>query len=109
MTALSYLLMLVAAAVAWVCLRRANELCAIRVRDGQSHLVRGRAPVRFLSDASEIVRRARVPSAMLRVVVESGVPRLLAPRDLQADVAQQLRNAVGQHQVVHFRSGRKAG
>jgi Protein of unknown function (DUF3634) len=95
-------------ALSWAVLRRANELCAIRVRDGASHLARGRAPARFLADVEEIVKRANISSSTLRVVVESGVPRLLVPSDLSADVVQQLRNAVGQHQVLHFRSGRRA-
>jgi hypothetical protein len=103
------LLALAAVVVAiWLFLRRANELCAIRVTSGTSELVRGRAPARFLSDVGDIVERARLDRATVRVVSESGSPRLVANDDLPDAVAQQLRNAAGQHTVAQFRTGKRA-
>ena len=87
---------------------RANELCKITVIDGAAHLVRGRAPARFLNDVAEIAARGPIARGSIRVVRESGFPRLVASPDISADVVQQLRNALGQHQVVHFRTGRQA-
>lgn len=107
----SIVLALVVGALALVLLAlgRANELCKIAVRDGRSLLVRGRAPARFLDDVAAIVARVPVDRGVIRVVTESRFPRLIASADIPGDVAQQLRNALGQHQVVHFRSGRRSG
>src|SRR5882724_1334916 len=88
-------------------LRRANELCAVELSNEGARLLRGRAPATMLSDAAEVARRAQGGVARVRVVIESGVPRLLAPATLPEAVVQQLRNVVGQYQVVHFRTGRR--
>lgn len=93
-----------------VLLRRANELCAIRLTDAGTRFIRGRAPARFLSDAEDIVHRARLAGAQLnfrviRVVSEGGSPRVAVSGAPEA-VAQQLRNAAGQHTVAQFRSGK---
>ena len=95
------------ALVIWLA-ARANELCKITVIDGAPHLVRGRVPARFFDDVAEIAARPPIVRGSIRVVTESGSPRLVASSDIPADVAQQLRNALGQHQVVHFRTGRRA-
>jgi hypothetical protein len=102
------LLLLVVAALAWLLLRRANELCAIRVSEGKARLLRGRAPARFLSDVHDIVRRARLAGGTIRVVIEAGVPRLVAGSEIGEVALQQLRNAAGQHTLVEFRTGRRA-
>jgi len=91
----------------WFLLGRANELCAIRVRSGQARLVRGRAPARFLSDVSEILRHSRVPDTMIRVVSERGTPCLQVSADVSDGVAQRLRNVTGEHRIVHFRTGKR--
>lgn len=97
-------------ALAFAALSRVNELCAIRVRLGEVRLVRGRVPVRFLEDAQDIARRARLDEVTIRVVSEGGKPRLVIARGVVgADVEQRLRNALGQHQIVHFRTGRRPG
>jgi hypothetical protein len=98
-----------ALALVLLALSRANELCKIAFGEGRARLVRGRAPARFLDDVAEIVARGPVDRGSIRVVTESGFPRLIASPDIPGDVAQQLRNALGQHQVVHFRTGRRAG
>jgi hypothetical protein len=97
------------AALAWLLFRRATELCAVRVTHGTSELVRGRAPARFLSDVADIVERARVEGATVRVVMEAASPRLVVEgRNVPEAVTQQLRNAAGQHTLAQFRSGRTA-
>lgn len=96
-------------ALAFAALSRANELCAIRLRLGEAQLVRGRVPARFLEDVMDIAHRARLDGVIVRVVSEGGQPRLVVARGVvDADVAQRLRNALGQHQVVHFRTGRRS-
>ncbi len=97
-------------ALAFAALSRINELCAIRVRLGEARLARGRAPSRFLEDVRDIAHRAELDDVTVRVVSEGGKPRLVIARGVVgADVAQRLRNALGQHQVVHFRTGRRSG
>jgi hypothetical protein len=103
----STLALAIAVALAWILLGRANELCAIRVEAGRATLVRGRAPARFLSDVDEIVRRTSLGPVTFRVVVEGGVPRLVPPAGAPEITVQQLRNALGQHRVLHFRTGRR--
>lgn len=104
-------LLVVASVVAllWFALRRANELCAVALTPGGARLLRGRAPARLLADVEDIRSRAGLSSGVLRVVVEAGAPRLLLPPGVSDGVAQQLRNAVGQHRVLHFRTGRRTG
>ena len=101
-----YLLLIAVALAGWLFLARANELCVIRVSAGGASLVRGRAPARFLSDVRDIARRAAVEDATIRVVVQGGAPRVVAS-GVSETVLQQLRNAAGQHQVLHFRAGRR--
>lgn len=96
---------LVALAGVWMMLRRANELCTLRVESGKCRVVRGRAPPRLIGDVEEIAHRARVREATVRVVVESGEPRAIMDASVAEAVQQQIRNVVGQHRVVHFRTG----
>jgi hypothetical protein len=92
----------------WLVTRRANELCVIRVRNGEAVLVRGRAPARLLHDIGDIARRAALPCATIRVVSESASPRVYVAGAAPEAVVQQVRNVVGEHQVLHFRTGRRA-
>jgi len=55
------------------------------------------------------VKRARLDHATFRVVIESGLPRLIASEGVPGGVVQQIRNCVGQYQVAQFRKGRGAG
>jgi hypothetical protein len=93
--------------LAWILSTRANELCVIALSLEGARLVRGRAPGALLADAADISRRARVEGARIRVVVESQSPRLVAPAALSDEVAQQLRNVVGQYTVGQFRLGQR--
>jgi hypothetical protein len=104
----SLLALTVTVALVWLALGRANELCAIRVEQGRARLSRGKAPPRFLSDVNEIARRASLGPVTLRVVTEGGEPRLVTPVGVPDSTVQQLRNALGQHRVLHFRTGRGA-
>src|SRR4249920_3269740 len=85
----------------WFFLRRANELAVIEVRHGEARLRRGRAPGRLLFDVEEIVRRSGLERATIRVVSESGSPRVEVSGSVNAGVVQQIRNVVGEHQVLH--------
>ena len=91
----------------WLLLRRANQLCVLAVEGGRCELESGRAPAALVDQIDDIAQRARLEHATFRVVVESGLPRLLAADDVPDSVVQQVRNCVGQYQVAQFRSGRK--
>ncbi len=95
--------MIALALVAWFALRRANQLCVFVVENGQCRLASGRAPPALFGQVDDIVKRARIDHATLRVVVESGLPRLLADARVPDGVVQQIRNCVGQYQVAQFR------
>jgi hypothetical protein len=90
----------------WLAMRRANELCTFELSEDGAELVRGRAPAELIAEVADVARRAAVPDAVVRVVTEGGAPRLIAPAHLGDAVVQQLRNVVGRHRVVHFRTGR---
>lgn len=98
---------IVIAVVAWFSFRRANQLCAFVVENGQCRLASGRAPPALFGQVDDIVRRSRVERATFRIVVESGLPRLLADDHVPDGVVQQIRNCVGQYQVAQFRRGRR--
>lgn len=98
---------LAALLLTWLLARRANELCALRVEGGACHVVRGRAPGRFVDEVDDIARRAGVSTATLRIVVESGSPRALPDSGLPEVLQQQVRNALGQYRVVQFRAGNR--
>jgi len=83
---------------------RYAELFSIRVESGRTRLVRGRIPPRLLSDIEDVLHRARVSSATIRVVTERGEPKLVAP-DLSDGTRQQLRNVIGTYRVAQIRAG----
>ena len=91
----------------WLSLRRATERFAVDVLDGKVRLARGRCPQRLLHDLEDVVRRAHVARATIRVAVEGGKPRVLPATGLGSDVAQQLRNVVGAWSVAQIRAGKK--
>lgn len=84
---------------------RSNELFRIAVRDGQLRLERGRLPPALFDEVSEILRRERVQHAVVRVVLETGRPRLFLDAEASA-VAQPLRNVLGRFSLAELRSGR---
>jgi hypothetical protein len=96
------------AVVAWAVFRRANQLCAFVVENGECRLASGRAPPALFGQVDDIVKRSRIERATFRIVVESGLPRLLADDHVPDGVVQQIRNCVGQYQVAQFRQGRGA-
>jgi len=108
MDSIGLVFVVVLAVVAWFVLRRANELCVFVVENGKCTLASGRAPPALFGQVDDIVTRSRVDHATLRIVVESGLPRLIADSRVPDAVIQQVRNCVGQYQVAHFRRGRRA-
>ncbi len=86
--------LLAIAAVLGVALTRANELFVVSVRNGRAIYVRGRIPRGLLADINDVVSRAQVAHATIRVVFSQGRIRVLA-RGLDERVLQRLRNTVG--------------
>ena len=84
--------------------RRHAELFLIRVEGGQTRFIRGRIPPRLLSEINEVVKRAKIESTQIRVVVEGGEPHVVAP-ELTEGIRQQLRNVVGTYKLPQIRAG----
>ncbi len=87
-------------------LRRANELFALSAREGTLTVTRGRLPPALLSDLEDIAARERLDKAEVRVVSESGVPRLLSSGAGPA-FEQAARNVLGRFSVAQIRAGRR--
>lgn len=83
-------------AVVLIWIGRANEVAMVSVRDGRVLLVRGRLPPSLLNGIADVVRRARIERATIRIVKERGGARLLS-RGLDDGLEQRLRNTLGTH------------
>ncbi|MEO8903257.1 MAG: DUF3634 family protein [Polyangiaceae bacterium] len=87
-------------------LRRANELFALSACEGRLTVVRGRLPPALFSDLQDIAARERLGAVEIRVVSESGVPRLLSSGGPPA-FEQAARNVLGRFSVAQLRAGRR--
>ena len=87
-------------------LRRANELFALSAREGKLTVTRGRLPPALFSDLEDVVLRERIDNVEIRVVSESGVPRLLTS-GAQPAFEQAARNVLGRFNVSQIRTGRR--
>lgn len=99
--------LVVFATLAWLVVRRANQLCELRVEGGRCRLAAGRAPPALVDEVDDIVKRAGVETATFRIVVESGEPRLLSNPAVSDAVIQRIRNCVGQYRIGRFRTGKR--
>lgn len=91
--------------VAALVLRRANELFALGMREGKLRVLRGRIPPALFGDLAEIIEREPLHGE-LRVVSESGSPRLLLRGASQPSLEQAARNLLARYQVPQIRAGR---
>lgn len=89
-------------------LRRATELFALRVSEGQVRHVRGKVPKRVYDELAEVLTRAGVESVELRVVHEQGHPALRTKGALSDSVLQQLRNVLGRYPLAQLRAGARS-
>jgi hypothetical protein len=88
-----------------IALRRANELFALSARAGKLELVRGRLSPALFAEFADIVLRERLDGE-IRVLSESGVPRLVLHGARHAALEQALRNVLGRYPVSQIRAGR---
>lgn len=95
----------VAIVVVLFVLRGAPELARLEVRDGKPHFVKGRVPPRLLEDFSDVLRRPVLQRATIRIVLDGGVPRVIAT-GITDEQLQQLRNVTGAYTAAQFRTGR---
>jgi hypothetical protein len=87
-------------------LRRANELFALTARAGKLELLRGRLSPALFAEFADIAEREQLDQVEIRVLSESGAPRLRlvgAPHPL---LEQALRNVLGRYPVSQIRAGR---
>ena len=87
-------------------LRRANELCALRANAGKLTLLRGRLSPALLAEFADIAQRERLDNAEIRVLSESGLPRLVLLGTANPASEQALRNVLGRYPVSQIRAGR---
>jgi hypothetical protein len=87
-------------------LRRANELFALSARAGKLELLRGRLSPALLSEFADIAARERLDNAEIRVLSESGLPRLVLRGPPNPGLEQALRNVLGRYHVAQIRAGR---
>jgi uncharacterized protein DUF3634 len=87
-------------------LRNANELFALRARAGKLELLRGRLSPALFSEFAEIAEREQLDGAEIRVLSESGVPRLMLRGAPKPGSEQALRNVLGRYPVSQIRAGR---
>jgi hypothetical protein len=87
-------------------LRRANELFALGARAGKLELLRGRLSPALFSELADIADRERLDGTEIRVLSESGAPRLVL-RGAPSPIAEQaMRNVLGRYPVAQIRAGR---
>jgi hypothetical protein len=89
-------------------LMRANELFALRARDGVVTVLRGRIPPRLLSDIRDIMKRPPLVPAKIRIVVEDSAPRVYVEGELSDAQKQRLRNVVSTWPVAKIRNAPRA-
>ena len=87
-------------------LRRANELFALSARAGKLELIRGRLSPALFSEFADIATRDRLDGVEIRVLSESGSPRLLLRGEPNPAAEQALRNVLGRYPVSQIRTGR---
>lgn len=105
-TTLSLVLFLLAGAALILALGRHAELARLRVRNGHTHFVRGRLPPGLLGDLRDLLADFPERDAEIRIVLDHGRPRVVAPRLGEARV-QQIRNLVGRYTTMQFRTGKR--
>ncbi len=89
-----YLLLGLVLGLCFRALMRANEVFVISVRDGRTLVMRGGLPLSLRHEIDDVVARARVSRATLRVVRSGGAARLIA-EGVDPNVVQRLRNVLG--------------
>jgi len=87
-------------------LRRERELFALSTEHGKLTVLRGRLPQALFSALSEIVAREHLDRVELRVISESGAPRLRVRGTAGAGLEQAARNVLGKYNVAQIRHGR---
>lgn len=87
-------------------LRRATELFALNARSGKLELLRGRLSPLLFSEFADIAARERLDGTEIRVLSESGSPRLLLRGTPNPSAEQALRNVLGRYPVAQIRAGR---
>jgi len=87
-------------------LRRANELFALSARAGKLALVRGRLSPALFAEFADIAARERLDGVEIRVLSESGSPRLTWRGAPTPAAEQALRNVLGRYPVAQIRAGR---
>lgn len=95
------------ALLALVVYSRMNEVFCVSIRNGRCLVVRGHVPPSVWRELREVIGRAEIARGTVRVVKESGRPRLIT-RGLDEATSQRLRNAFGAQGFGHVPAGASA-
>lgn len=89
------------ALLAW--LSRQSTLFVLSVREGRVLVVRGGVPTGFLSEARDVIQRARVQSGTIRAQKGENACRLAFSGDIDEGTQQRLRNVFGRFPAAQLR------
>jgi hypothetical protein len=84
--------------------RRAREVCVLSVRDGRTLRLRGKLPADARSAIDDVLARAHVRRARVRIV-RGETRAALDASGLDATTAQRLRNVLGTFSMPRISSG----
>jgi hypothetical protein len=101
---LSLLLAAVAIAALFVSARRAREVCVLSVREGRTLRLRGKLPADARSAIDDVLARARVQRAQVRIL-RGETRATLDARGLDSTTAQRLRNVLGTFSMARISAG----
>jgi hypothetical protein len=93
--------------VLWFATRSAITICFAEIEKGKVRVVRGGIAPRVLDDVKDVVKRARVKAATMRIVRSRGRAQVELQGDVLPDVAQQIRNVVGSVPFAKLINARK--
>ncbi|MEZ4221427.1 MAG: DUF3634 family protein [Polyangiaceae bacterium] len=99
------ILALLAIPFAWS-LYRSNELFYLQVRRGRTQVLRGKLPQSLANELADVMRRAKVRRANVRVVQEDRAPAIkVVDGELSDGTLQQMRNVLGRYDLAQIKAG----
>jgi hypothetical protein len=99
--------LLVAGVALWLSARAAVAVCVLEVRAGTLRVVRGGIAGPILSDIQDVIARAQIDHATLRIVRSGGYARLEVIGAVPDAQRQQLRNVVGSVPLARLVNARR--
>ncbi len=89
----------------WLASRSAITLCVLEVQAGELTVVQGALAPRVRSDVEDVVQRAKVAHATIRIVRQGDHAALQIRGDMSDATRQRLRNVVGNVPLAKLKAG----